>query len=853
MAKRVTLPDGSVVNFPDEMSEADIGAALSGLSGGPAAPAAPAPAPAASAAAVPGGIGGALTEFGGGVKQGLGDIYGMVRHPQETAEALWGLVESSPVMVERLAQKDTRSEALPSLFKGAAEAQAGTTLEEAKRSPWRAAGRFTGSVAIPGAVVKGAVRGARVVRAGRAAQAAAAAEEAARAAQARPRLVRPVTPPTALEEVVRALQEEPSPQRGAAPTHVTIDKKGNRIESVELPEGPVQPPVSYPPLPKRTGPPTGRIRVADPSIPPPARLTGTSMLPAAVETPTQPLGRLRLNLQPQAAPANVPLMRVGETSMTPAGVQVPTQPPGQIRMSVPVTPAQPPTPPRGANLVRAAERPALPPPNTNVQTAIADALADIQNPPPAAPVRMTQPATPPTAAPPVARTLPPELPESWKPLVQEAAPETLPGTQAPTPEPPPAAASPNLDAVRKALEEPPATGGVDIQAQPGMGLDPEVVQTFRESLPGGGDLADARRAVGSEKAARSLDDLAAELGVDRSVVQEMMRNTTDGPSRRPMAAELAEMDNDYLRRIMDPRGSVPLRTALTAGGVAGGGLLGAEAAKENNPVAGGILGALAGAAATNPVQALKALQALRVTGMLSGAAAPKSALGNVGAVLTAAAENQSMAPLREAMNLGENARNFRQGWRTQANPAGTSGVSRFNVFGRGMGALDEMTTQLLQRSGLTLEEAQRLLLTSPNPLGHGKFARGLESAPGRFFFPFQRTPINSVSEGLDSIIGAIAKPGSGPGAIKRGLTYGAGAAGAAAGSQTDNPLLLALGAALAGPRALPFALGAGLTAGPQVIERVGVGLPEGSYKDLFDPLRSINKPALMKLLESGGR
>ena len=52
---------------------------------------------------------------------------------------------------------------------------------------------------------------------------------------------------------------------------------------------------------------------------------------------------------------------------------------------------------------------------------------------------------------------------------------------------------------------------------------------------------------------------------------------------------------------------------------------------------------------------------------------------------------------------------------------------------------------------------------------------------------------------------------------------------------------------------LPFALGAGLTAGPEVIERVGVGLPEGSYKDLFNPLRPLNKPALLKLIESGGR
>jgi hypothetical protein len=100
-------------------------------------------------------------------------------------------------------------------------------------------------------------------------------------------------------------------------------------------------------------------------------------------------------------------------------------------------------------------------------------------------------------------------------------------------------------------------------------------------------------------------------------------------------------------------------------------------------------------------------------------------------------------------------------------------------------------------------------------------------------------------------------PGSGATNTQRALTVGAGVGGAVAGSETDNPFVLALIAALAGPRAIPFALGAGTTAGTGALQRVGVGLPDGSVRDMFDPLRPIDRPAILKLLEelgiSGGR
>jgi hypothetical protein len=635
------------------------------------------------AADAPSGVGGALSEFGGGVKEGLGGLLDMVRHPIDTATAFGsGIVEAGkaiPDVVRLLADDETRMATARGFVEGAAEGATGASIDEAKKSPFRAAGRFTGGVVVPAVALKGAPKLARIAR--------------------------------------------------------------------------------------------GKPPVVTPAA---TRVTGTG------------------------APAGA--------------VQVPAQPLGQIRMNVPMTPEAPPAvavPPKGANLVKQPERPALAPPNTNVNAAIEQALSEIQNPPPA---------TPPTAR---IRKAPPatELPESWKALVKDP-------------------------------DAPTSSGGVDIQAQPGMGLDPNVVRTFRQSIDGG-DLGDARRAVGSEKAAVNLDAIAAEIGVDRSVMQQMIRDTTDGPSRRPMAAELAEMDTNYLRRINDPRGAIDPRLALTTGATVAGGLGGAALAEDTNPIAGGILGALAGAAVTNPATALKAAQTARMTAMLSGAAVPKSMAGNAGAFLTAAAERGSTAPLMEAARLPTNLKNLAQGWKHQANPAGIGGMGRVNVFGRAMGAMDEMTTQALQRAGLTLEEAQRLLLTAPNPLGNGRVANILNTPTGRALVPFQRTPFNGFAEGVQSI-NELA-PGSGAGAARRGLTLGAGAAGAVAGEQTDNPLLLALLAAFAGPRALPFAAGAGLTAGPQVIERVGVGLPEGSIRDLLEPWRPINKPAFLKLLETGGR
>ena len=317
------------------------------------------------------------------------------------------------------------------------------------------------------------------------------------------------------------------------------------------------------------------------------------------------------------------------------------------------------------------------------------------------------------------------------------------------------------------------------------------------------------------------------------------------PERRvPNLAQ--EAIAEYERRgLINERGFIDPKLAAqislpVAGAVAGG------AVADEHPAIGAVLGGLTGLAAANPVRTLRGANALRVTGMLSGAAPLKSLAGNVGAIGTAAAERGSLAPIREALRVPTNMRVAKEGWKSRANPAAVEGMNRINLPGRVMGALDQTTTQALQRAGLSLEEAQRLLLTRPNPLGP-EAGKVLQSGIGRFVFPFQRTPFNIGLEGLKEL--AALKPGSGASATRRALTVGATGAGAVAGETTDNKLLLGILAALAGPRAVPFALGAGATGGNRLIEQIGVGFPEGSWKDLYDPLRPINRPALLRLLE----
>lgn len=199
---------------------------------------------------------------------------------------------------------------------------------------------------------------------------------------------------------------------------------------------------------------------------------------------------------------------------------------------------------------------------------------------------------------------------------------------------------------------------------------------------------------------------------------------------------------------------------------------------------------------------------LRTTSFLSGLAPIKSILGNVGAIGTNAFERWDAAPLREAMNFPENWKSARDAWKSSANPAAISGSGKINVPGRFMGTLDQMTQDILERSGETTDEGNRLLLTRKDPLGDNNFGKRMKNVAGKAIYPFQRTPFNQVAEGI-SPENFKDPRGSRAGSARRtALTVAATGAGAVLGSQTKDPRILGLAAALSGPRGIPVLLGA---------------------------------------------
>jgi len=352
------------------------------------------------------------------------------------------------------------------------------------------------------------------------------------------------------------------------------------------------------------------------------------------------------------------------------------------------------------------------------------------------------------------------------------------------------------------------------------------------------DIAAMRRAVGADKASASLGMTPDEVRVRSGDIKH-----------QPLAKENAALDREYLRRIHDERGAVDPALLRDIGLGTAGVATGAAVANPDDRMLGGLVGGLAGLTAANPYRAARAIQPARMIGMLSGAALPKSILGNIGAVATSAAEQGSMAPIREALRLPTVLQDAAQGFRSGANPSGIQGIQKFNIPGRLMGALDAATSNTLQRGGETLAGAQRLLLTAPKPLGNSPFGQALASPIGKLAVPFQGVPFNQVKEGFHALNELL--PGSGASKMRRALTYGSMGAGAVAGDETQNPYMLAMIGALAGPRGLPFALGAGLTAGPRAVERIA-SVPDVSLKDAYNPLAPIDNPAILRLLKQMG-
>lgn len=256
--------------------------------------------------------------------------------------------------------------------------------------------------------------------------------------------------------------------------------------------------------------------------------------------------------------------------------------------------------------------------------------------------------------------------------------------------------------------------------------------------------------------------------------------------------------------------------------------------------------------------------ALRQQLMLSGMAAPKSLLGNVGAAGIASAERGSMAPLKELFS-GETVKDAATAFKANkpAVPGGTSLPGILGLPGRLMGSLDEATQGALKRGGLSAEDAERAVLQSPLAGERfGRFGNMLQSPTANYVFPFRRTPFNQLYEGLSVLKPAsLNKAGDMVGELgtHNKTLAGVGAIGAAHGAATADeryPVSIPLGIAATGRYGLPYGLAA--LAGRTLAGGSGGGgigssvLPVSEYgvEEAVDPLSAFREPAAVRALRN---
>ena len=279
-------------------------------------------------------------------------------------------------------------------------------------------------------------------------------------------------------------------------------------------------------------------------------------------------------------------------------------------------------------------------------------------------------------------------------------------------------------------------------------------------------------------------------------------------------------------------------TALAAGGALAGGL-----ALRNTKLM-----------KTGATKAFDLVQGLRHLGALSGAAVPKSVVGNVGAPFVAAAERKSLEPIRQFFSK-QTAKDWMREIRdpevgiAQQEPGS---FRMWNPFGRLMSAGDVATRKALVRGGTSDAEAAKYTLQTPlGELGlHGPMLEALESKAGRAAVLYRRTPLNSVVHGVTS---SIAHPGLAAGAV------GAGALQGSAGGEVSDPLAVALTAPLAGVYSVPYLLGAGagklmstgrMSDAKQMTRGISP-VPEDVGAALYptEMLRPLDKPAVISFIE----
>jgi hypothetical protein len=285
-------------------------------------------------------------------------------------------------------------------------------------------------------------------------------------------------------------------------------------------------------------------------------------------------------------------------------------------------------------------------------------------------------------------------------------------------------------------------------------------------------------------------------------------------------------------------------------------------AKESgvNPwaVGAGALGVGALALATHNPALLKTvgngLAAARKTSMLSGLAPIKSALGNVGGAAMGSIERGSLAPLREMLSpqtAREAIEVFKRGPNTAiAGPA--ANLSKWNLPGRVMGAMDEAGQNALQRAGYSAADSASEMLQAPLPKS---VSSAFENPVMDFLVPFRKTPFNALVEGARTFKADT---------LGKKVALGTSMATGALAGQAEDPKTIGITTAAHGRYGLPHAMAAGASraffGGNQkqakdVIDAAGDfgGAGQGVVQLATEPVESLGKtvtsPALFSLLK----
>lgn len=308
-----------------------------------------------------------------------------------------------------------------------------------------------------------------------------------------------------------------------------------------------------------------------------------------------------------------------------------------------------------------------------------------------------------------------------------------------------------------------------------------------------------------------------------------------------------------------PDGFVPDKAP--GGGGAPAGFVPDEADSGINPwlAAAGVAGAGAlGLAIHNPTLAKTVVGGamdLRKASMLSGLAPLKSLLGNIGGAAMGSIERGSLAPIREMLSpttVQDAMQVFKNG-PNQAVAGPATGLSKWNLPGRFMGAFDQAGQNALQRAGYTSADAAKEMLQAPMP---NKVKEVFDNNPVMdYLMPFRKTPLNQLLEGINVVKPANLQTTGQKAALATSL-----GTGAATGATAEDPKTIALTTAASGRYGLPHAIAAGathyLTGGGKrqatdVIDAVTDfgSMGRGVMGPLVDPTSVIPKPAAFNALD----